>query len=113
MRKYSTSLKKKAMDGTTLRAKKTVKKEKSQSGKEVDKPKAKKQKQNGNAERLSWRDFRFSDEELAHLKKVKKRFDSLDEETQEVEFEKLSLDEMHYLLVSKLQEDQRKGKRLT
>ena len=75
--------------------------------------KTKEQNQNGNVNGLSWRDFRVSDKELARLKKLKQHFDTLDEETQDSEFEKLSLGEMHFLLVTKIHEDQQKGKRLT
>ena len=75
--------------------------------------KTKEQNQNGNVNGLSWRDFRVSEEEMAHRKALKEYFDTLDEETQIREFEKLSLSDMHFLAVTKLQEDHRKGKRLT
>ncbi len=75
--------------------------------------KARKAKTKSDPNKLSWRDFRISDRKLARLKKLKEYFDTLDEKTQEREFEKLSLEEMHYIAVSSLQEEIRKGTRLT
>jgi hypothetical protein len=74
--------------------------------------KARKAKTKSDPNKLSWRDFRLSDKELARLKKLKEYFDTLDEEAQVREFEKLSLGEMHYIAVASLQEEVRKGTRL-
>ncbi|MEP7336342.1 MAG: hypothetical protein ABI977_01130 [Acidobacteriota bacterium] len=75
--------------------------------------KARKAKTISESNNLSWRDFRFSDKKIARLKKLKEYFDTLDEETQICEFEKLSLEEMHYIAASSLAEEVRKGTRLT
>lgn len=56
---------------------------------------------------------RFSAKELARFRKLKAYFDTLDEDTHIREFEKLSLEEMHYLACSYLAEDIEKGRRLT
>lgn len=56
---------------------------------------------------------RLSAKELARRAKLKAYFDSLDENTQISEFEKLSLDDMHWLLCTSIYENQQKGKRLT
>lgn len=99
--------KKKTQNGSLPRVKRVSKKEsaKLEAGTKPTKSAKKKGESNG----LSWRDFRISDKKLARLKKLKEYFDTLDEDTQVREFEKLSLNEMHFLLMTKLHEDQQKG----
>ena len=70
---------------------------------------SKKKTQNGSLPRAK----RLSKKESDRLKALKEYFDSLDEETHDLELEKLSLDDLHALAWMTTYENHQKGKRLT
>lgn len=63
--------------------------------------------------RLRMRPKRLSAKELARRAELKAYFDSLDEDAQIREFEKLSLDDKHWLAWAYTYEEAQQGKRLT